>query len=241
MEIAGFCCLYILSRMKWSEVVLLERRVVITGVGAVTPIGKTKEDYWKNLLKGNSGVRVVKELKDNGYASHIAAVVEDFNPEEYMEKRDVRKMDRYTHFAIAAASMALRDASLDPDKIEDKDRVGVIIGSGIGGICTIEEQIKILVEKGPRRVSPFFVPSMIANMASGYVSIVYGLRGPNTTLVTACASGTHALGEAFHTIRRGDTPISPPSARFTPGFFFFLSIPKLGTCFKVKYTHLIAT
>jgi len=185
----------------------LERRVVVTGMGAITPIGKTKEDYWENLLKGKSGVKVVEELKDSGYASYIAAVVEDFNPEEYMVKRDVRKMDRFTHFAIAAASMALRDASLDPDKIEDKDRAGVIIGSGIGGICTIEEQIKILADKGPRRISPFFIPSMIANMASGYISIVFGLRGPNSTIVTACASSTHALGEAYHVIKRGDADI----------------------------------
>jgi len=183
----------------------LERRVVVTGVGVITPIGKTKEEYWENLLKGRSGIKRVEQFKD--YASQIAAVVEDFNPEDYMEKRDIKKMDRFTHFALAAASMAISDASLDFDKVEDKNKVGVIIGSGVGGIGTIEAQLKILQEKGPRRVSPFLVPMMIANIAAGYISIVYGIRGPNSTIVTACASGTHALGEAFRIIKRGDADI----------------------------------
>lgn len=183
----------------------MERRVVVTGVGVITPIGKTKEEYWENLLKGRSGIKRVEQFKD--YASQIAAVVEDFNPEDYMEKRDIKKMDRFTHFALAAASMAISDASLDFDKVEDKNKVGVIIGSGVGGIGTIEAQLKILQEKGPRRVSPFLVPMMIANIAAGYISIVYGIRGPNSTIVTACASGTHALGEAFRIIKRGDADI----------------------------------
>lgn len=183
----------------------MERRVVVTGVGVVTPIGKTKEEYWESLLKGKSGVKKAEQFKD--YASQIAAVVEDFNPGDYIEKRDIKKMDRFTHFALAAASMAISDASLAFDKVEDKNKVGVIIGSGVGGIGTIETQLKILQERGPRRVSPFLVPMMIANIASGYISIVYGIRGPNTTIVTACASGTHALGEAFRIIKRGDADI----------------------------------
>lgn len=183
----------------------MERRVVVTGVGVVTPIGKTKEEYWESLLKGKSGVKKTEQFKD--YASQIAAVVEDFNPEDYIEKRDIKKMDRFTHFALAAASMAISDASLAFDKVEDKNKVGVIIGSGVGGIGTIETQLKILQERGPRRVSPFLVPMMIANIASGYISIEYGIRGPNTTIVTACASGTHALGEAFRIIKRGDADI----------------------------------
>ncbi len=183
----------------------MERRVVVTGVGVVSPIGKTKEEYWENLLKGKNGIKRVEQFKD--YASQIAAVVEDFYPEDYMEKRDVKKMDRFTHFAHAAASMALKDAFLDLDKVEDKNKVGVIIGTGIGGINTIETQLKVLLEKGPRRVSPFLIPMMIANIAAGYISIVYGIRGPNTTIVTACTSGTHALGEAFRIIKRGDADI----------------------------------
>ena len=183
----------------------MERRVVVTGVGVVSPIGKTKEEYWENLLKGKNGIKRVEQFKD--YASQIAAVVEDFYPEDYMEKRDVKKMDRFTHFAHAAASMALKDALLDLDKVEDKNKVGVIIGTGIGGINTIETQLKVLLEKGPRRVSPFLIPMMIANIAAGYISIVYGIRGPNTTIVTACTSGTHALGEAFRIIKRGDADI----------------------------------
>lgn len=183
----------------------MERRVVVTGMGVVSPIGKTKEEYWENLLKGKNGIKRVEQFKD--YPSQIAAVVEDFDPGDYMEKRDVKKMDRFTHFAFAAASMALKDAFLDLDKVEDKNRVGVIIGSGIGGINTIETQLKVLLEKGPRRVSPFLIPMMIANIAAGYISIVYGIRGPNTTIVTACTSGTHALGEAFRIIKRGDADI----------------------------------
>lgn len=183
----------------------MERRVVVTGMGVVSPIGKTKEEYWENLLKGKNGIKRVEQFKD--YPSQIAAVVEDFDPGNYMEKRDVKKMDRFTHFAFAAASMALKDAFLDLDKVEDKNRVGVIIGSGIGGINTIETQLKVLLEKGPRRVSPFLIPMMIANIAAGYISIVYGIRGPNTTIVTACTSGTHALGEAFRIIKRGDADI----------------------------------
>lgn len=171
----------------------------------ITPIGLTKEDYWDNLLKGKSGIRNVEKFKD--YASQIAAIVEDFNPEDYMEKRDTKKMDRFTHFALAAASMALSDASLDLNKVKDRKRVGVIIGSGTGGIGTIETQLEILKEKGPRRVSPFLVPMMIANIASGYISIFYGIQGPNATIVTACASGTHALGEAFRIIKRGDADV----------------------------------
>ncbi len=183
----------------------LKRRVVVTGIGVVTPIGRTKEDYWGNLLKGKNGVKKLEKFE--GYASQIAAAVEDFNPEEYIEKRDVKKMDRFTHFALAAASMAISDASLDLDKAGDKNKIGVIIGSGIGGIGTIETQLKVLMERGPRRVSPFLVPMMIANIASGYISILYGIRGPNATVVTACASGTHALGEAFRIIKRGDADI----------------------------------
>ena len=209
----------------------MPRRVVVTGLGVVTPIGKTKDDFWENLIKGQSGVKKLPRFE--GYASQIGAPVEDFHPEEYMEKKDARRMDRFTQFAYAAASMALNDASLDPEKVNDKSRFGVIIGTGIGGISTIEEQIRVLLEKGPRRVSPFFIPSMIANMAAGYISIAYGLQGPNTTIVTACASGTHALGEAYRIIQRGGADIMLAGGAEAPltdvGFAGFTAMKAMST------------
>jgi 3-oxoacyl-[acyl-carrier-protein] synthase II len=182
----------------------VDKRVVVTGVGAVTPIGSGKNEYWENLKKGSCGIRVIEHLRE--FPTHIAAIVEDFEPQNYMEKRDVKKMDRFTHFAQAASQMALEDAGLDLEK-EDKERVGVAVGSGIGGLDTIEKQFKILLAKGPRRVTPFLVPMLIANMASGYISIVHGIRGPNITLVTACASGTHSIGEAFRILQRGEADV----------------------------------
>ncbi len=182
----------------------MENKVVVTGIGAVTPIGIRKEEFWENLKKGKSGVTVIDHFRD--YATYIAASVQDFDPQHYMEKRDIKKTDRFTHFAQAAARMALEDAALDLEKT-DKERAGVIIGSGIGGLDTIEKQYKILLERGPRRVSPFLVPMLIANMASGYISIAYGINGPNSTTVTACASGTNAIGEAFRILQRGDADV----------------------------------
>ncbi len=180
------------------------KRVVATGIGAVTPIGIGKEQFWENLRKGKSGVSRVDNF--DHFPTNIAATVKDFDPTEYMEKRDVKKMDRFTHLAMAAANLALEDSGIKMEN-EDRDRIGVIIGSGIGGLDTIEKQFQILLEKGPRRVSPFLVPMLIANMASGYISIYYGLKGPNTTLVTACASGTHSIGEALRLLQRGDADI----------------------------------
>jgi len=182
----------------------LYKRVVATGIGAVTPIGIGKEQFWENLKKGKSGVSRIDNF--DHFPTNIAATIKDFDPTEYMEKRDVKKMDRFTHFAVAATHLALEDSGLKLEN-EDRDRIGVIIGSGIGGLDTIEKQFQILLEKGPRRVSPFLVPMLIANMASGYVSICYGLRGPNTTLVTACASGSHSIGEALRLLQRGDADI----------------------------------
>ncbi len=180
------------------------KRVVVTGVGAVTPIGIGKDEFWGNLAKGKSGVKTIDHLRD--FPTYMAATIDHFEPQDFMEKRDVKKMDRFTHFAQAAAHMALEDSELDLSR-EDRERIGVIVGSGIGGLDTIEKQFKILLDKGPRRVSPFLVPMLIANMASGYISITYGLRGPNTTLVTACASGTHSIGEAYRILQRGEADV----------------------------------
>ena len=182
----------------------MHKRVVVTGIGAVTPIGIGKDEFWENLVQGKSGVKTIDHLRD--FPTYMAATIDHFEPQDFMEKRDVKKMDRFTHFAQAAAKMAIDDAKLDLSR-EDRERIGVIVGTGIGGLDTIEKQFKILLDKGPRRVSPFLVPMLIANMASGYISITYGLRGPNTTLVTACASGTHSIGEAYRILQRGEADV----------------------------------
>lgn len=182
------------------------RRVVVTGIGMVTPIGSDKEEFWQSLVNGRSGIQRVTGFDVSNYPCQIAGEVPDFDPARYIEKREARKMDRFTQFGAAAALMAWQDAGLDQGEI-DRDSAGVIVGSGIGGIKTIEEQYSLLMEKGPRRVSPFLVPALIANMAAGYISIMLRLRGPNSTVVTACASSNHAVGDAFHVIRRGDAGI----------------------------------
>jgi len=199
----------------------MKRRVVVTGLGVISPVGTGKDVFWANLCAGKSGVSRFTRFNVDDYPTRVAAEVRDFEPLDFIDKKDLRRMDRFGQFAVAAARMALADASLDTGTI-DAERAGVSIGSGIGGIITIEEQIKVLNEKGPRRVSPFFVPMLIANMASGYVSMEFGLKGPNTTLVTACASGTHSLGEAFRTIQRGDADVmvaGGSEAAFTPVAF----------------------
>lgn len=182
------------------------RRVVVTGIGMVTPIGSDKEEFWQSLVNGRSGIQRVTGFDVSNYPCQIAGEVPDFDPARYIEKREARKMDRFTQFGSAAALMAWQDAGLDQGEI-DRDSAGVIVGSGIGGIKTIEEQYSLLMEKGPRRVSPFLVPALIANMAAGYISIMLRLRGPNSTVVTACASSNHAVGDAFHVIRRGEAEV----------------------------------
>jgi 3-oxoacyl-[acyl-carrier-protein] synthase II len=182
------------------------RRVVVTGIGIISPLGSDKERFWHNLINGNSGIGAIESFDVSLYPCRIGGEIKDFDPGLHMEKREAKKVDRFTHFGVAAALQAWRDSGLDKIQI-DKDEVGVLVGSGIGGIQTTEQQLKILAEKGPRRVSPYLVPALIANMASGYISILLGLRGPNSTVVTACASSTHAIGDAWHIIRRGDAEI----------------------------------
>ncbi|RJX29306.1 MAG: beta-ketoacyl-[acyl-carrier-protein] synthase II [Dethiobacter sp.] len=209
----------------------MDKKVVVTGIGVVTPIGIGKEAYWENLKKGKSGVKVIDRFRD--FPTYIAAVIDDFDPQCFMEKRDVKKTDRFTQFAQAAAKMAIEDAALDLEN-EDKEKIGVIVGSGIGGLDTIEKQFKILLEKGPRRISPFLVPMLIANMASGYISIVYGLKGPNSTTVTACASGTHAIGEAFRILQRGEADVMIAGGAEAPVTFIafagFCAARAMSTC-----------
>ncbi|EIY5211612.1 beta-ketoacyl-ACP synthase II [Listeria monocytogenes] len=180
-----------------------KRRVVVTGVGAVTPIGNDAETSWKNAKKGVNGVAKMTRLNPDDFPVKIAAELKDFDVEKYLEKKEARKMDRFTHYAIASAEMAVQDSGLVIDD-SNANRVGVWIGSGIGGMETFETQYEIFLNRGHRRVSPFFVPMMIPDMGSGQVSIRFGAKGINSTTVTACATATNSIGDAFKVIERGD-------------------------------------
>jgi 3-oxoacyl-[acyl-carrier-protein] synthase II len=182
------------------------RRVVVTGLGTVTSIGHNVDTFWASLLAGRSGIDRIQLFDPSEFASQIGAEVRDWDPAQYMDAKEARRNDRYTHFGYVAARQAVKDACLDMTS-EDGDRVGVIIGSGIGGMFTYESQLKVLAERGPRKVSPFTIPSLIGNMCAGLVAIDLGARGPNFGIVSACATGTHAIGEAAHAIRRGDADV----------------------------------
>jgi 3-oxoacyl-[acyl-carrier-protein] synthase II len=181
----------------------VEQRVVVTGLGMLTPVGTTVDATWEALQAGRSGIGPITAFDASAYPTRIAGEVRDFDPHRWIERKDAKRMDRFTQFGVAAAVMAVEDARL-PIHDGTRDRIGVLIGSGIGGIATFEEQHRILLERGPDRMSPFFIPMMICDMASGQTSILLGLRGPNTCVVTACATGTHAIGDAAAIIRRGD-------------------------------------
>jgi 3-oxoacyl-[acyl-carrier-protein] synthase II len=183
-----------------------KRRVVITGIGAVTPVGNDAETSWKNILEGVSGIGPVTRVNADEYPAKVAAELKDFNIEEYVEKKEARKMDRFTHYAVAASLMAVKDADLEIND-QNADRVGVWIGSGIGGMETFEQQYENFQKRGYRRVSPFFVPMLIPDMATGQVSISLGARGFNSCTVTACATGTNSIGDAFKVIQRGDADV----------------------------------
>ncbi|WP_183578065.1 beta-ketoacyl-ACP synthase II [Paenibacillus rhizosphaerae] len=182
-------------------------RVVVTGMGVVTSLGHDLDTFWNNLMEGKSGVSQIESFDVTDYPTQIAASVKDFNPEAFMDRKDARKMDRFVQFAVAAGKAALEHSGLDIQRQSDPNRVGVSIGSGIGGLGTWEDQHNVLLEKGPKRVSPFFIPMMIANMASGQLSIMLGAKGPNTTPVTACATGSHAIGDSYKLIQRGDADV----------------------------------
>jgi len=186
---------------------MMKRRVVITGMGAISPLGSDLNTLWNNLVSGRSGVSTITAFDASELPTRIAAEVKDFNPEDYIDRKDARRMDRFVHFAVAASKLALQDADLHIGTNADPERTGVIIGSGIGDLGTWEEQHTTLLEKGHKRVSPFFIPMMIANMASGYVSMLTGAKGPNTTIVTACATGSHSIGDSARIIERGDADV----------------------------------
>lgn len=175
-------------------------------MGAVTPIGIGKDEFWKNLVAGKSGIRKITRFDASEYNSQIAGEVDGFNPADYMDAKESKRMDRYSQFAVAAAKMAIEDAGLDLEK-EDCDRIGTYVGAGIGGMETLHTQYEKLFAKGPKRLSPFFIPMMIANMAAGRVAINFGLHGPSECVVTACATGTNCIGDAFRLIQNGKADV----------------------------------
>ena len=184
----------------------MSNRVVITGVGAITPIGTGKDEFWKGLMEGRNGIDKISRFDASEFTAQIAGEVKDFDPTQYIDKKESKRMDRYTQFAVAAADLAIKDAGLDLEK-ENLDRVGTFIGTGIGGIETMHSQYKKFFDKGPSRISPFFVPMMIANMAAGQVAITYKLHGPSSCTVTACATGSNCIGDAFRVIQRGEADV----------------------------------
>jgi 3-oxoacyl-[acyl-carrier-protein] synthase II len=179
------------------------RRTAVTGLGAITATGKTAEEYWRSCLAGKVGIRTITRFDPSDFASKVAGEIDGFTPEDYMERVEANRMDRSAQLAIAASDMAVADAGLGGGDI-DSEKVGVLIGSGIGGIGTFEIQHARLLNRGPSRVSPYFVPMMIVDMAAGLVSIRHGFKGPNFAVVSACASGAHAIGTAFRMIERGE-------------------------------------
>src|SRR6266487_3353337 len=185
-----------------------ERRAVITGMGVVTPVGNDLETYWSNLTNGVSGIRTIDAFDTTGYDCKIGGQVRDFDPKQFFKNpKDVRRTDRFTHLAMAAAKMALADSGIDMDNLKERDRFGVIVSTGIGGLKTLQDQLQILVTKGPGRNSPFTIPMLISNMAGGVISMEFDLRGPNLCIVTACATSNNAIGESWRIIKFGDADI----------------------------------
>lgn len=184
----------------------MQKRVVITGLAAISPVGTGKDKFWQALVAGRSGIGPITRFDATAMPVRFAGEVKDFDAGLFFDRKEARRMDRFAQYAVAGARMAVEDAALDLEK-ENRDRVGVIFATGIGGMETFEEQTRVLLEKGPNRVSPFFVPMMIANMAAGQISINLGVRGVNFTVVNACASGTNAVGEAFRALQRGDADV----------------------------------
>lgn len=184
----------------------MERRVVITGVGMITPVGNTVQETWPAILRGRSGTAPLTQINPEKFNSKVAAEVKNFDTALYFTPKELKKSDRFSQFAVATAQMALEESKLDYAK-EDPYRIGVLVGSGIGGLRTIEEQHRIFLEKGPSRISPFLIPMLIVNMAPGQISIRFKLRGPNNCVATACATGSNAIGDAFKIIQRDEADV----------------------------------
>ncbi|OPL08352.1 MAG: beta-ketoacyl-[acyl-carrier-protein] synthase II [delta proteobacterium ML8_F1] len=184
----------------------MTRRVVVTGIGVISPIGNDLASFWKALVEGKNGIERITRFDPEDSLVKIAAEVKGFDPLDYMNKKDIKRMDLFTQYGVATARIALKDSGINPQKV-DMTRFGVLFGSGVGGIETFENETRKFLEKGSGRVSPFFIPMMIANIASGQISIATGAKGPNATVVTACASSTHAIGDAFRIVQRGDADL----------------------------------
>lgn len=180
----------------------MERRVVVTGLGAITPIGNNTEEFWKGLKEGKCGIDEITLFDTTGYKVKLAGEVKDYNPEDYFDKRSAKRLDRFTQFAIIAAKEAMNDSGINSENT-NMERVGVVVGSGIGGLGTIEDQNRNLVEKGPDRVSPMYIPMSIVNMAAGNIAIELGAKGESVAMVTACASATHSIGESYRMVKHG--------------------------------------
>lgn len=185
---------------------MAKNRVVITGMGVVTPIGNGRGTFWESLIDGKGSISRIESFDPAGFSSQIAGEVRDFDPSGCIDGKDIRRTERFVQFALVSSGEALNDAGIKVEN-EDPDKIGVVIGSGIGGLSTMERQHSVLVEKGPSRMSPFFIPMLIVDMASGQVSIRFGLKGPNFCVATACASATHAIGSSFRIIQYGDADV----------------------------------
>lgn len=182
------------------------RRVVITGLGALTPIGNNVDETWKNMLKGKNGANLITKFDATKFATKFACEIKDFDVEKYLNRKEVKRMDLFAQYAVATAIMAMDDSNIDLDEV-DRERFGVIYGSGIGGIKTLEDQITNFVHGGPRKISPFFVPMMISDIAAGHISIKFNLKGPNYATTSACATSTHAIADALFIIQRGSADL----------------------------------
>ena len=181
-------------------------RVVVTGMGAVTPIANNADDFWDSLIKGKSGITRITKFDPQNYTSQIAGEVKDFDPSNIIDPKELRRMDGFVQYALVSTEEAVKDSNLDLSK-EDLNRIGCVLGSGIGGLGVIEKQHEVLLNKGPRRVSPFLIPMLIVNMAPAQIAITYSIKGPNYSVVTACGSSNHAIGSAFRTIQRGEADV----------------------------------
>ena len=182
------------------------RRVVITGMGAVTPIGNSLDEYWEGLINGKSGANLIQRFDTTNFKTRFACEVKNFDPEKFIDKKSIKRMDPFTHYALASAIMAMEDSAIDLEKT-DTERFGVVFGSGIGGMWTFEDQYTKFLHGGPRKISPFFIPMMISDIAAGHISIHFGLKGPNYATISACATSSHALGDAFFLIQRGSADL----------------------------------
>ncbi|MBN1586409.1 MAG: beta-ketoacyl-ACP synthase II [Candidatus Omnitrophica bacterium] len=185
---------------------MANRRVVVTGLGVVTPIGTSVEEYWQNLLAGKSGISPITAFDPGLFDSRIAGQINDFDPSEYISPKELKRMERFVLFAVYASHTALKDSGIEVEK-EDPYRLGVLVGSGIGALGCIEKQHSVMLERGPGRISPFLIPMMIVNMAPGQIGISLGMKGPNSCVATACASGNHAIGDAFRIVQRGEADV----------------------------------